>query len=126
MAGIAAQLLALFPDCTNSQIRNVMLRTARHVGSAAGCNRGYGSGLVQGRAAYDMLKADGCGAGGEALDVPSSAAVGGCEQNPDYVASDNPNRDVCVDAANPRLAFAAATLWVPVSCGVLLLASSVW
>ena len=118
MAGIAAQLMAIFPNCTNSQIRNVMLRTAKQVGSSAGCNQGYGSGLVQGRVAYDMLKADGCEAGGEALDVPSSAAVGGCEQNPDYVASDSPNRNTCVDAARTRVAIGPAIIGVSVAYGV--------
>merc|ERR1712196_701429 len=61
VAGIAAQLMSFFPNCTNYQIRNAMVRTASPTGEHPGyCNRGYGSGLVQAKAAYDLLSDRGC------------------------------------------------------------------
>jgi serine protease len=100
VAGVAAEVWARFPDCTNAQIRNVLLRSAKPIGEEEGCNRGYGWGLVQAKAAYDLLASEGCEAGGDASSSPSEQAVGGCKQNPDYVASDNPNKDKCVSGAN--------------------------
>ncbi|OEU14397.1 subtilisin-like serine protease [Fragilariopsis cylindrus CCMP1102] len=56
VAGIAAQLMSFFPECTNYQIRTAMVRSAdSNIGEYPGyCNNGYGSGLVQGKAAYDL------------------------------------------------------------------------
>ena len=79
-----------------------MVRSAKPVGEYPGyCNNGYGSGLVQGKAAYEMLLEQGCeGAGGPVVSNPAkNAAKGGCEQNSDYVASGNKTyRDVCPGA----------------------------
>jgi len=102
VAGIAAQLMGFFPDCTNYQIRNAMVRSTKQVGEYPGfCNNGYGSGLVQGKAAYDLIQAQGCdGAGGPLVNNPAKkAAHGGCEQNSDYVANGNKTyRKVCPGA----------------------------
>ena len=57
------------------------------------CNQGYGSGLVQAKAAYDLLAAEGCEAGGEADAKPD----GGCKQNPDYDGKSEYEK-VCVSA----------------------------
>jgi hypothetical protein len=50
-----------------------------------GCNEYYGFGIVQVKAAYDLLSTDGCTAGGVDPGVLSNGAIGGCEQDPDYV-----------------------------------------
>eukprot|EP00536_Pseudo-nitzschia_multiseries_P000525 jgi/Psemu1/249633/estExt_Genewise1Plus.C_60193 len=92
VAGIAAQLMAFFPECTNYQIRNAMVRSAKGVGEYPGyCSNGYGNGLVQGKAAYDLISELGCeGAGGPIVSNPvKDTAKGGCEQNSDYVANGN-------------------------------------
>lgn len=101
VAGVASAIWSHFPQCTNYQIRNILLRSAKHVGGIEGCSRGYGNGLVQTQAAYEMLRNYGCDAGGPLVDDPAiQAAVGGCEQNPDissleYLYWDHPNRDQC-------------------------------
>mmetsp|Transcript_30924 Transcript_30924/g.74687 ORF Transcript_30924/g.74687 Transcript_30924/m.74687 type:complete len:533 (+) Transcript_30924:114-1712(+) len=96
VAGVAAQLMSYFPECTNYQIRNVLHRTAKVIGQVDKCNNGYGSGLIQGKDAYDVLQAEGCAAGGPVItDNPAAAAVGGCEQNPDYDSFNNTYRDSC-------------------------------
>lgn len=120
VAAVAAELMAVFPLCTNSQIRNVMLRTAKPIGEAQGCNNGYGSGLVQAMAAHDLLVAEGCTAGGEALERPSLAAVGGCEQNPDFVAQENPNRDQCPGGAGNAFLLS----WLLVTTAMVVLSTS--
>jgi RecB family exonuclease len=98
VAGVAAQIWSRFPDCSNAQIRNVLLRTAKHVGEKQGCTEAFGSGLVQARAAYDLLAAEGCEAGGDAT---QSNPSGGCGQNPDFVKSENPNTGWCPTPAPP-------------------------
>ena len=54
VAGTAAILWSHFSDCTNHQIRYAMAYTAKDVGSA-GCDRDYGYGIVQAKAAYEFL-----------------------------------------------------------------------
>lgn len=46
VAGVAAEVWSHFPDCTNNQIRNVLLKTALDRG-AAGYDVNYGHGIVQ-------------------------------------------------------------------------------
>ena len=81
VAGIAAEVWSHFPDCTNDQIRNVLLKSARDIGGK-GYDAFFGYGIVQGKAAYDMLKAEGCSAG----DTPGGVGAlsentpGGCAQ----------------------------------------------
>ena len=94
VAGVAAEVWSRFPECTNSQIRNVLLRSAKPIGEY-GCYNGLGSGLVQARAAYDLLEAEGCEAGGGPQVEPS----GGCFQNPDFVLEDNEFFNQCPDGA---------------------------
>lgn len=93
VAGVAAEVWARFPGCTNSQIRNALLRSAKPIGDF-GCYNGLGSGLVQARAAFELLLAEGCEAGGAPLVEPS----GGCFQNPDFVLEENPYFGQCPDA----------------------------
>ena len=76
---MAALVWSYFPECSNNQIRNVLIRTARDRGSN-GCDEFYGWGVVQAKAAYDLLERDGCGAGGEDTSRLSDSAHGGCKQ----------------------------------------------
>lgn len=59
VAGVAALVWSRFPECTNLQIRNILVMTAEKMGSADYTTR-YGYGLVQAKAAYDLLKSEGC------------------------------------------------------------------
>jgi subtilisin family serine protease len=82
VAGVAALVWSHFPECSNHQIRNVLIKTSMDRGST-GCDEYYGHGIVQAKAAYDLLKNTGCTAGGANPDVFSNGATGGCEQYPD-------------------------------------------
>ncbi len=76
-AGVAALVWGYFPDCSNNQIRNVLALTAS---STSDCDSKNGFGIIQAKAAFDMLDKYGCAAGGD-REVPLSlGAVGGCEQ----------------------------------------------
>eukprot|EP00588_Corethron_pennatum_P014445 CAMPEP_0194278538 /NCGR_PEP_ID=MMETSP0169-20130528/11595_1 /TAXON_ID=218684 /ORGANISM="Corethron pennatum, Strain L29A3" /LENGTH=477 /DNA_ID=CAMNT_0039022751 /DNA_START=90 /DNA_END=1523 /DNA_ORIENTATION=- len=81
VAGVALMLWSYFPACKNSQIRNVLLRSAEDRGDGQ-CNPQYGHGIIQGKAAYDLLKAEGCAAGGVPTVPLSDNNNGGCEQGP--------------------------------------------
>ncbi len=59
VAGVAALVWSHFPSCTGEEIRNVMNVTAQDLGTANRDNS-YGYGLVQAKAMYDALTADGC------------------------------------------------------------------
>jgi len=89
VAGVAALVWSHFPQCSNNQIRNVLLKTAQARGPA-GCDIEYGYGIVQAKAAYDLLSAEGCDAGGNDPAKLSNAAFGGCEQLSDYVEPPTP------------------------------------
>jgi hypothetical protein len=131
VAGVAAQIWSRFPECTNTQIRNVLLRTAKHVGECVhrsllyeGCyNVGVGSGLVQSKAAYDLLAAEGCEAGGDVLSKPSDIAVGGCLQNPDFVEDENSYYKICpqTQSASNLLLVSSLALGLPASLLMWLL-----
>jgi subtilisin family serine protease len=85
VAGVAALVWSHFPDCSNNQIRNVLIKTSVHPDST-GCDEYYGYGIVQAKAAYDLLNSTGCTAGGvNPGGALSNAATGGCGQDPDYV-----------------------------------------
>merc|ERR1712012_870591 len=85
VAGVAAKVWSHFPHCTNHQIRNVLLRSAAGKGcdgskgetcvEGKGCNAFVGYGIVDAKAAYDLLLKDGCSAGDRA-----GYAKGGCKQ----------------------------------------------
>lgn len=79
VAGGIAALWSLFPECDNNQIRNIILRTAKSKGKGS-CNNEYGHGILQLQGAYDILKREGCDAGGEVRDILSDGGFGGCEQ----------------------------------------------
>lgn len=73
VAGVAALVWSHFPQCTNKQIRNVLLASAKDKGPN-GCDDEFGYGIVQAKAAYDLLQANGCGA------YTSTNDSGGCNQ----------------------------------------------
>ena len=80
VAGVAALVWSYFPECSNNQIRNALLRSARDRGSN-GCDSQYGWGVIQAKAAYDLLDQLGCeGAGGRDSSRKSDNAPGGCQQ----------------------------------------------
>ena len=94
VAGVAGLVWSRFPSCSNAQIRNVLIQSAKHVGDKEGCTQGYGWGLVDAQAAFEMLETEGCDAGGSASQDP----IGGCPQHPSYDKNDNPYRDYCPSA----------------------------
>ncbi len=61
-SGVAALAWSEHPDCTSKQIRKVLQRSALDKGGA-GYDYTYGHGIVQARAAVDLLNAQGCAAG---------------------------------------------------------------
>mmetsp|Transcript_25682 Transcript_25682/g.39468 ORF Transcript_25682/g.39468 Transcript_25682/m.39468 type:complete len:178 (+) Transcript_25682:570-1103(+) len=78
VAGVTAEVWSHFPKCTNNQLRNVLIRTAKDLGNT-GFDTSYGHGLVQTKAAYDLLKSEGCKAGGPVQDPLIDGAIDGCE-----------------------------------------------
>jgi subtilisin family serine protease len=60
VSAVAALVWSYFPTCTGSQIRTSLDNSALDLG-AAGRDTKYGYGLVQAKAAYDRIKALGCG-----------------------------------------------------------------
>ena len=67
VAGVAALVWSQFPDCTQQQIRNTLAATAEDRGNP-GRDDFYGLGIVQAKAAVDML-AQGCDTAPE-LEIP--------------------------------------------------------
>lgn len=59
VAGVAALVWSHFPQCTNTQIRFALTRTALDAGTS-GCDSRFGRGIVQARAAYNWLAANPC------------------------------------------------------------------
>jgi serine protease len=59
VSGVAALVWSNHPQCTNEQIRNVLNVSAEDLG-AAGRDNYYGYGLVQAKAASDLIAAEGC------------------------------------------------------------------
>merc|ERR1711862_843012 len=72
VAGVAGLLMMYFPSCKNYHIRNVLDKTAK---SKTGCNKNLGYGVVQAKAAYDLLKTARCGG-----NLGSVDPIGGCNQ----------------------------------------------
>lgn len=60
VSAVAALVWSYFPTCTGSQIRTSLNNSALDLGTAGRDNK-YGYGLVQAKAAYDRIKALGCG-----------------------------------------------------------------
>lgn len=64
VAGVAALVWSNHPQCSNTQIRNVLNQTAERRGTS-GRNNSYGWGIVRAKAAHDWINANGCdGSGG--------------------------------------------------------------
>ena len=80
VAGVAAKVWSHFPECTNVQIRNALNRAARLTSYQDSCDMYYGHGIVDAEASYELLRVEGCSAGGR----PDKKANGGCRENPDY------------------------------------------
>lgn len=59
VAAAAAMLWSYFPECTTTQIRYAMARTAKDKGNR-GCDNYYGYGIVQVKSAYNFLAANSC------------------------------------------------------------------
>jgi len=74
IAGVAGLLWMHFPACKNYQIRNVLAYTAMDLGTS-GCDTSYGHGLVQAKAAYNLLAQGNCGGS-----IGQVAPIGGCQQ----------------------------------------------
>jgi len=72
VAGVAGLLMMHFPSCKNYHIRNVLDKTAK---SKTGCNKNLGYGVVQAKAAYDLLTKERCGG-----NLGSVDPIGGCNQ----------------------------------------------
>lgn len=78
VAGVAALVWSHFTECTNQQIRNVLLLSAAPPPAWAeneNCTNEYGYGIVDAKAAYDLLSEQGCAAGNV-----TDEALGGCAQ----------------------------------------------
>ncbi|SEA41930.1 S8 family serine peptidase [Alkalimonas amylolytica] len=64
VAGVAALVWSNHPQCTNTQIRNVLNLTAERRGTS-GRNTSFGWGIVRAKAAHDWITNNGCdGSGG--------------------------------------------------------------
>ena len=113
VAGVAAFLISHFPDCTNNQIRNAMIRSTTNPPedkyNSPGWNPYYGWGIVNAGQAYELLD-QGCEyAGGAYIDDGlsrlSDMASGGENQkivgcvNDEQCADENPCRNTlsCID-----------------------------
>jgi len=82
VAGIAAMIWSYFPQCSNQQIRNVLLSSAKTLtdNPNVDCNQRTGWGMVQALDAFDLLEEYGCAAGGQNYNPPRNGGVGGCNQ----------------------------------------------
>jgi len=85
VAGVAALIWSHFPDCSNAQIRNVLIRSAWHENGTGQCDADFGAGIVKAKAAYDLLVAQGC-EGASGLSGTDKRMIGGCAQDVDYVS----------------------------------------
>jgi len=83
VSGGALALWSIFPNCTNNQIRNVLLHSAKQQPNSV-CNENYGHGILNLEDAYDLLSQNGCEAGGDVSPSPSFRSYGGCAQLNNY------------------------------------------
>lgn len=63
VAGVAALVWSNHPQCTNTQIRNVLNQTAERRGTT-GRNNSYGWGIVRAKVAHDWITNNGCDGSG--------------------------------------------------------------
>ncbi len=78
VAGVALKVWSWFPECSNTQIRNVLLKSASAVRNS--CDVYYGYGIIQAADALQMLRTYGCEAGGITPEPRHLHSPGGCEQ----------------------------------------------
>jgi serine protease len=67
VAGVAALVWSHHPGCSNEDLRTALQTTAQDLGPA-GRDNAYGYGLVQAKAAFDLLSLHGCGGSGDPAD----------------------------------------------------------
>jgi len=72
VSGVAALVWSHFPQGSNKHIRESSIRSAQDLGHA-GCDNGYGFGLVDAKAAYNYLNEKGC-------NFTVGETLGGCNQ----------------------------------------------
>jgi subtilisin family serine protease len=72
VAAVAAKVWAHFHQCTNKQIQQAIIQTAKLIDGSNTCNISQGHGLVQAKAMFDLLSSRGCGA------VSEGTGLGGC------------------------------------------------
>jgi len=77
VAGVAGLLWMYFPECSNQQIRNAILASAKSLDKTNECNKSTGYGLLQAIDAYNLL--DNWGCSGYA-NITNAKAKGGCKQ----------------------------------------------
>ncbi|MEW6166449.1 MAG: S8 family serine peptidase [Pseudomonadota bacterium] len=84
VAGVAALVWSHFPDCSNDELRTALQATAEDLGPL-GRDNAYGYGLVQARAAFDLLTLQGCsgGGGGEPPSCPLLPTGAPCASDSD-------------------------------------------
>jgi len=89
VAGVAAALWSYFPFCSAIQIRNILNKSAKRLDYMdSTCDKYYGHGIVQLKAAYDMIFDSGCNAAG------NIKSVGGCQEIPDTEIPTTPPTEV--------------------------------
>ena len=59
-SGVAALVWGQFPECSADQVRSALTRSALDKG-AQGKDDEFGHGIIQAKAAYDLLSSEGCG-----------------------------------------------------------------
>lgn len=85
VVGVAALVWSHFPECTNDEIRNVLKATAEPLGDS----NSYGAGLIQAKAAFDALTANGCaGSGGDTGGGDDGGDTGGGDDGGDTGGGD--------------------------------------
>merc|ERR1719356_524107 len=73
VAAVAGLIWSYFPSCKAYQVRNVLAKTAKDLGTP-GCDIYFGYGLIQAKDAYNLLS-NNCGG-----NLGATTSVGGCSQ----------------------------------------------
>lgn len=90
VSGVAALVWSNFASASNADIRNALESTAEDLG-AAGRDDYYGHGLVQAKAAYDLLA-------GNNTCTPTTEVCDGVDNDCDGVVDEGCSTDTCTDA----------------------------
>ena len=91
VAGVAAKVWAHFPQCTNKQIRQAMIQTAKLINGSNTCDISQGHGLVQAKSMFDLIASSGCVA------VSEGTGLGGCLEK-----QNNPTPQTPAPIATPQ------------------------